>query len=43
VIAAVRAASAETRILVGGYAFKVAPNLWRDVGADYWTSDAVEP
>jgi methanogenic corrinoid protein MtbC1 len=42
VIAAVRAASPETRILVGGYAFKVAPNLWRHVGADYWTSDAVD-
>ncbi len=42
VIAAVRAASPKTRILVGGYAFKVAPNLWRDVGADYWTSDAAD-
>jgi len=42
VIAAVRSASQETRILVGGYAFKVAPNLWRDVGADFWTKDAVE-
>jgi methanogenic corrinoid protein MtbC1 len=42
VIAAVRLASPETRILVGGYAFKIAPNLWRDVGADYWTKDASE-
>jgi MerR family transcriptional regulator, light-induced transcriptional regulator len=40
VIAAVRLASPPTRILVGGYAFKSAPNLWRDVGADYWTKDA---
>jgi methanogenic corrinoid protein MtbC1 len=40
VIAAVRLASPATRILVGGYAFKVAPTLWRDVGADYWTNDA---
>jgi len=40
VIAAVRLASPATRILVGGYAFKIAPNLWRDVGADYWTKDA---
>ena len=40
VIAAVRLASPETRILVGGYAFKIAPSLWRDVGADYWTKDA---
>jgi methanogenic corrinoid protein MtbC1 len=40
VIAAVRLARPATRILVGGYAFKIAPNLWRDVGADYWTNDA---
>lgn len=40
VIAAVRLASPATRILVGGYAFKIAPSLWRDVGADYWTKDA---
>jgi methanogenic corrinoid protein MtbC1 len=40
VIAAVRLASLATRILVGGYAFKIAPNLWRDVGADYCTKDA---
>ena len=40
VIAAVRVARPATRILVGGYAFKIAPNLWRDVGADYWTKDA---
>jgi methanogenic corrinoid protein MtbC1 len=40
VIAAVRLASPATRILVGGYAFKIAPNLWRDVGADYWTKNA---
>ena len=40
VIAAVRSASLATRILVGGYAFRIAPNLWRDVGADYWTKDA---
>jgi methanogenic corrinoid protein MtbC1 len=40
VVAAVRLANPATRILVGGYAFKIAPNLWRDVGADYWTKDA---
>ena len=40
VITAVRLATSKTRILVGGYAFKIAPNLWRDVGADYWTKDA---
>jgi methanogenic corrinoid protein MtbC1 len=42
VIAAVRLASPATRILVGGYAFKIAPNLWRDVGADFWTKDATD-
>jgi MerR family transcriptional regulator, light-induced transcriptional regulator len=40
VIAAVRLASPEVRILVGGYAFKIAPNLWLEVGADYCTKDA---
>jgi len=39
-IAAVRLASPATRILVGGYAFKTAPNLWRDVAADSWAKDA---
>jgi methanogenic corrinoid protein MtbC1 len=42
VIAAVRLATPETRILVGGYAFKIAPNLWRDVGADHWTTNATD-
>ena len=42
VIAAVRLAIPATRILVGGYAFKIAPNLWRDVGAHYWAQDASE-
>jgi len=40
VIAAVRLASPATRILVGGYAFKSAPNLWHNVGADYWRKNA---
>jgi methanogenic corrinoid protein MtbC1 len=40
VIAAVRLASPATRILVGGCAFKIAPSLWRNVGADYWAKDA---
>jgi methanogenic corrinoid protein MtbC1 len=42
VIAAVRIASPGTRILLGGYAFKIAPNLWRDVGADHCTLDAAD-
>jgi MerR family transcriptional regulator, light-induced transcriptional regulator len=42
VIAAVRLASPEVRILVGGYAFKIVPNLWRDVGADYCTKNAAD-
>jgi MerR family transcriptional regulator, light-induced transcriptional regulator len=41
-IKAVRAACPETKILFGGYAFKIAPNLWRNVGADYWTRNASE-
>jgi MerR family transcriptional regulator, light-induced transcriptional regulator len=41
-IKAVRLASPATKILVGGYAFKIAPNLWRNVGADYWTKNASE-
>jgi methanogenic corrinoid protein MtbC1 len=40
VIAAVRLASPATTILVGGYAFKIAPSLWRNVAADYWAKDA---
>jgi methanogenic corrinoid protein MtbC1 len=42
VIAAVRLASPEVRILVGGYAFRIAPNLWRDVGADYCAKNATD-
>lgn len=30
------------KILVGGYPFKVAPDLWRKVGADGFASDAKE-
>jgi methanogenic corrinoid protein MtbC1 len=30
------------RILVGGYAFRIAPNLWRDVGADYCAKNATD-
>lgn len=41
-IKAVRASNPATKILVGGYAFKIAPNLWRNVGADYWTRNASE-
>lgn len=41
-IAALRSARPATRIIVGGYAFRIAPNLWRDVGADYWARDASE-
>ncbi len=39
-VAAVRLATPAARILVGGYAFRIAPNLWRNVGADYWAKDA---
>jgi methanogenic corrinoid protein MtbC1 len=42
VIGAVRLAIPPTRILVGGYAFKIAPTLWRDVGADHCTQNATD-
>jgi MerR family transcriptional regulator, light-induced transcriptional regulator len=41
-IATVRSAAPKTTILVGGYAFKIAPNLWRDVGADHCAQHAFE-
>ena len=40
VITTVRAARPQTKIMVGGYAFRIAPTLWREVGADYWASNA---
>ena len=33
-------ALADTRVLVGGYPFNVAPDLWRRVGADGYAPDA---
>jgi methanogenic corrinoid protein MtbC1 len=30
------------QILVGGYAFRLAPELWRDVGADGFAKDSLE-
>jgi MerR family transcriptional regulator, light-induced transcriptional regulator len=44
-ITAVRTAQLGTKIIVGGYLFKSAPNLWSEVGADQWipnATDAVE-
>ncbi len=35
-------AGAGTRILVGGHPFRIAPDLWRRVGADGTGSDALE-
>ena len=29
-----------TKILVGGYPFNIAPNLWKSVGADAYARDA---
>ncbi len=40
-IAAIRAASPQSRVLVGGYPFNISPNLWRKVGADATASDAL--
>jgi len=41
-IAAVRRAKldAHTKIMVGGYPFNIAPNLWQAVGADGFARDA---
>jgi methanogenic corrinoid protein MtbC1 len=43
-IAAVRQAKevAGVRILVGGYPFNVAPDLWQQIGADGYAGDAAE-
>jgi MerR family transcriptional regulator, light-induced transcriptional regulator len=41
-VTAVRAAKPGTKVLVGGGAFNNAPNRWREVGADYATSNAIE-
>ena len=44
VVAAVRASPAcrDVKILVGGHPFNIAPDLWREVGADGYGRDAVE-
>jgi len=42
VIVAVRSVVPKAKILVGGYAFRVAPSLWKDVGADHSPKDASE-
>ncbi|MEZ0395933.1 MAG: cobalamin-dependent protein [Anaerolineales bacterium] len=39
-VAALRAASSRTRVLVGGYPFNLSPGLWRKVGADGYAADA---
>jgi methanogenic corrinoid protein MtbC1 len=31
-----------TKIMVGGYPFNIAPELWRRIGADAWAPDAAE-
>ena len=35
-------ASGSVKVLVGGYPFNLAPNLWREVGADGYARDAQE-
>jgi methylmalonyl-CoA mutase cobalamin-binding domain/chain len=44
-VRALRAADSEgrTRILVGGRPFNIAPDLWREVGADADAADAASP
>lgn len=43
-IADIRASPAgvKVKIMVGGYPFNIAPELWRRVGADAWARDALE-
>lgn len=31
-----------TKILVGGYPFRIAPDLWKTIGADGYAADAQE-
>jgi methanogenic corrinoid protein MtbC1 len=42
VIAAVRRSAPRVRVLVGGYPFRVDPELWRRIGADGMALDAQE-
>jgi MerR family transcriptional regulator, light-induced transcriptional regulator len=30
------------KIMVGGYPFNIAPELWRRIGADAWAPDAAQ-
>ena len=32
----------KVKIIVGGYPFNVAPDLWREIGADAFSTDALE-
>ena len=43
-VAAIRACEpcADTKVLVGGYPFNVAPGLWKEIGADGVARDAAE-
>ena len=41
-IAAARRSGLQVRILVGGYPFNIAPELWRSVGADGYAPNAQE-
>lgn len=43
-IAAIRACEPcrDTKVLVGGYPFNIAPTLWREIGADALARDAAE-
>ncbi len=37
-----RSRAAAVKIMVGGHPFNVAPELWRQVGADAWARDGIE-
>lgn len=39
-ITAVRQSGLKVRVMVGGYPFNIAPNLWQSIGADAYAGDA---
>jgi methanogenic corrinoid protein MtbC1 len=34
--------TAEVKIIVGGYPFRIVPDLWKQIGADAYAGDAAE-
>ena len=40
IIPMIRASDSNIKIIVGGYPFKISPNLWKAMGADGYGKDA---